>query len=225
VKLARLLLMVALFGISCSVARADGTDPKVFTQGCGGTGQPACDAFYVTPPGSTPETGVSGPLGELNGVIFSFLAADDPSNPYGVTAAFLDVVNISGFSVGSFVFNLASEDSSGETLSYSCGSAPEGSSGSLPTCTQLGTDSFQFSGAQICSVPPGPPIGEAQFLIEPTCQYGERFVLAATDGDPTDLAGQSVAATFYAPEPSSGLLLLVGLAGGFFLRKRSFSLA
>jgi len=227
VKLARLLLFIAVFGITWSVARADSTDPKVFTQGCGGTKQAACDAFYLTPPGSTPVAGVSGPAGTVNDVTFEFLSASSSLNPYGVTAAFLDVVNISGLSIGTFVFSLDPDDSSGEQLTYSCGTPPSGTTGAFPTCTQLDADTFQFSGALICSIPTDPTgIVEYQFLQNPTCQYGERFVLEATEGDPSDLAGQSVNASFVATEPPSGLLLLFGLASAaFVLRKRSLGLA
>jgi hypothetical protein len=135
VKFARLLLIVAIFGISCSIARADGTDPKMFSSGCGGSGQPACDAFFLTAPGTAPSAGppASGPAGQLDDVTFNFLAASDPTNIYGVTAAWVDVVNLSGAPLGSFVFNLGADDSSGQPLTYTCGSAPAGSTGGFPT--------------------------------------------------------------------------------------------
>jgi len=217
VKLARLLLFVAIFGISWSVARADSTDPKVFTSGCGGKGQPVCDADYLT----TQNPSI------INGAVFQFLSPTDPNNPLpGTVTAFDDVANLSGVSVGLFTIVLSSLDSSGETLSYSCGTPPQGTTGSF-ACTQINADTFQFQGGPICSVPTDPTgIQELQFLQNPTCQYGERFYLQATDSDPADLVGQSVTANIFAPEPSSALLLLIGLgAGGCFLRKRAVRFA
>ena len=67
-KIARLLLIVAVSGIACSAAFAQdsGTDPKPFTQGCGGKGQPACDADVLT---------AANPTATFNNLVF--LKADD----------------------------------------------------------------------------------------------------------------------------------------------------
>jgi hypothetical protein len=220
VKIARLLLIVAFFGICCSVARADGTDPKVFTSGCGGKGQPACDADFLTP--SNP-TQVS--------VTFTFLAADDPSNPDpGQVAAFDDIVNWTGMNIGRFVLNLAANDSNGDALTYACGG--NNLNGAF-NCSQLGADSFLFDGGTLCSVPQADNPQDAQtafaWISAPPapCQIGERFFLEASlPGDPTNLVGKSVTATIFAPEPSSALLLLIGFAAGaFVIRKRSLHLA
>ena len=219
-KIARLLLIVAFLGICCSVASADGTDPKVFTSGCGGRGQPACDADFLTPSDPT-----------VLHVTFTFLAADDKNNPdKGQVAAFDDIVNWTGGDIGSFILDLDSIASNGDQLSYACGG---NSLNGAFNCTQLGADSFRFDGGVLCSLPPpdnGPDAQTAYSWISAPpapCQIGERFFLEASlPGDPSNLVGATVGATVFAPEPSSAFLLLIGLgAGAFMLRKRSFVLA
>jgi len=220
VKLARLLLFVAIFGISWSVARADSTDPKVFTSGCGGKGQPVCDPDFLTQQNPT----------SIANVTFTFLSETDPNNPLpGTVTAFDDIANLSGVSVNHFILTLSPDDSNNDPLTYSCGTPPANTTGSF-TCTQIGVDTFDFLGGPICSVPTDPTgISELLFLQNPTCQYGERFYLQAStdagDKNPDALIGQSVTGSLLVPEPASGLLLLIGLCGGaFVLRKRALNL-
>jgi len=217
VKLARLLLIVALFGLSCSIARADGTDPKVLTSGCGGVGEPACDPVVITS------------LGEEPPITFQF-------DPTGSTAS-VDIVNWTDATIGTFILTLdgfatVPTEGGGTTtvaLSYECGSGGVGAFG----CTQVGgtgSDVFEFDalpGGALCSLPPA---GQAAYdiltgLASSPCQYGEVFTLQAVDGDP-NLANATVGATIFAPEPSSAFLLLIGLGvGAFGLRRRSVSVA
>jgi hypothetical protein len=235
VKISRVLVAVAFAAFACSVAMADGaTDPLVKTQGCGGRGQPICDEDFLTTGNPT----------ELDGITFTFLAADDPNNPdQPNVAAFDDIVNWTGESIGRFVVTLdpsaALVNPDGSTslipLSYECGSPLEGSTGSF-NCTQLGADTFEFDGGNLCSVPlPNSPAGAQtanNWLTkgQAPCQFGERFILEATandnNGNPAGLVGSTVGANVFAPEPSSAFLLFTGLMGGvFLLRKRSTDLA
>jgi hypothetical protein len=235
VKISRLMIAAALAAFSCSVVLADGaTDPLVKTQGCGGKGQPLCDADFLTTDSPS----------ELDGVTFTFLAGNDPTNPdQPNVAAFDDIVNWTGTNVGRFLVNLdpsatiTNPDGSTSSipLSYACGSPLEGSTGAF-NCTQLSADSFMFDGATLCSIPlPNTPGGAktAQSWLnsgQAPCQFGERFILEATandnGGNPGGLVGGTVGANVFAPEPSSAFLLLTGLMAGVFgLRKRSTNLA
>jgi hypothetical protein len=235
VKISRLLVAAALAAFCCSVALADGaTDPLVKTQGCGGKGQPLCDEDFLTTGNPT----------EVDGAIFTFLAANDPNNPdQPNVAAFDDIVNWTGVNIGRFVVTLDSSaalvNPDGSTtfipLSYECGSPLEGSTGAF-NCTQLSADTFEFDGGNLCSVPlptTGPAAQTANSWLtkgQAPCQFGERFILEATandnDGNPAGLVGATVEGNIFAPEPSSAFLLLTGLmAGAFVLRKRSTELA
>jgi hypothetical protein len=235
VKISRLLVAAALAAFCCSVALADGaTDPLVKTQGCGGKGQPLCDEDFLTTGNPT----------EVDGAIFTFLAANDPNNPdQPNVAAFDDIVNWTGMNIGRFVVTLDSSATlvnpdgsiTSIPLSYECGGPLEGSTGAF-NCTQLSADTFEFDGGTLCSVPLANTQAGAQTANnwltkgQAPCQFGERFILEATandnDGNPNGLVGSTVGANVFAPEPSSAFLLLTGLmAGAFVLRKRSTDLA
>jgi hypothetical protein len=211
VKLIRLLMVVAFLGISASVVFADGVpaDPTLLTAGCGRVGQPKCDAYLIT---ASMET------------ISVVLTLDTTEGDPFFGDAIASFVNVSGSTLDGF-FTIDFTVPAG--LSFQgCGTPPEGIS-SLFTCvgggspdspiTGGGTASYNLHGASICS---------ANF---DDLTGGEGGITYQSDGDDDDscqaaftlalqpVAGetlpQTISGTFASvPEPSSGLLLLFGLA-------------
>ena len=203
-KLIHLLVVVAFLAISASVALADGVDPIVFTKGCGGTGQPACDAVVLTP-------------GNTTGVMVSEAFTCDMS---GNCTATDTVINLSGLAINSFslVFQDSLPTMPPTPLSYSC------MADGFFVCSPVPgtTNAFTFAGASICAdadsdfvdgtfVPDGDECGVVIGLNATTAEG-----ISGT----TTLTGT---ASFSAPEPSSALLLLFGLVAGLvsFKSRRS----
>jgi len=211
VKLVRLLLVVAALAITCSAAFADTapTDPTMITSGCGKKGQPVCDAYLIT---SVYET-----------INVALTLDTNPSDQfYGDAIA--SFVNLSGQVLDtSFTFNFTVP----QGLSFQgCGAAPEGitllyncSGGGSPDSpiTGGGTATFTLSGASICSANfddlSGGEGGITYFSDnddDDNCQAAFTVALVPVAGEtlPNTIDGTFVSA----PEPSSALLLLFGLA-------------
>ncbi|HEV3419461.1 MAG TPA: hypothetical protein VG075_04100 [Candidatus Acidoferrum sp.] len=218
-KLIRFLMVVAFLGVAATAAFADGvpTDPTLLTSGCGRLGQPKCDAYLIT-----------SQFEVLDVVLTLDTTAGDPF--FGDAVA--DFVNVSGHTLdGLFTINFTVPAG----LSFQgCGTPPEGIT-TLFTCTGGGspdspitgggTALFNLTGASICSVDSddlgggeGTPITYVSDSDEDdNCQAA--FILALKP-----VAGETlpptIDATFtVAPEPSSGLLLVFGLAAGLLVLK------
>jgi hypothetical protein len=219
VKFIRLLLVVAFLGAMASAAFADGvpTDPTLLTSGCGRLGQPKCDAYLITSPFET-----------ISVALVLDTTAGDPF--FGDAVA--DFVNVSGATLtGLFSINFTVPPG----LSFQgCGTPPEGIT-SLFTCTGGGspdspitgggTASFSLTGASICSanfddltgVEGGGITYSSDFDEDDNCQAAFILALKPVAGETLP---QSIPGTFtVAPEPSSGLLLLFGLAAGLLVLK------
>jgi hypothetical protein len=219
VKLIRFLMVVAFLGVAATAAFADGvpTDPTLLTSGCGRLGQPKCDAYLIT-----------SPFEVINVVLTLDTTAGDPF--FGDAVA--DFVNVSGHTLdGLFTINFTVPAG----LSFQgCGTPPEGIT-TLFTCTGGGspdspitgggTALFNLTGASICSANfddlTGGEGGGITYVSDAddddNCQAA--FILALQP-----VAGETlpptIDATFtVAPEPSSGLLLVFGLAAGLLVFK------
>jgi len=204
--------VVAFLGISCSAAFADGTDPKVFTSGCGGKGQPACDADVLTPENLTLP------------ISLTF------NNVGGQEVAFVDIINDTGKDLNDFSVG----------FSVNPGLVFSGcQSGGLLTCTPnfegsvtSGVANYTLSGATICSTNGddwlfgdvgGSLLGKSFYIndhdADDNCQWGFRLELIGQPGD-TILNGETVSGSVSAPEPPSGLLLFTGLFVAFFATRK-----
>jgi hypothetical protein len=218
VKLIRLLMVVAFLGISASVALADGvpTDPVLLTKGCGRAGQPACDAYLITSPV------------ESIGVVLT-LDTNEEDPFFGDAIA--SFVNVSGFTLD-HVFTLSFTVPKG--LSFQGCVQPSESVSLLFTCTGGGspdspitgggTATFTLNGASICSANLDDLTGGEGGITylsdgdgDDNCQAAFTLALQPVAGETLP---QSISGTFTAaPEPSSGLLLLFGLAAGLLALK------
>lgn len=184
-------LVVAVVSLSAPVALADGTDPIVFTRGCGGKGQPACDVEVLTP-------------GNTSISVSETFTCDTTGN----CTATDSVINLTGMPIDTFSLSLVSPD---PHLTYSCDNSP----GQLFTCFQPdpATPFFTFSGASLCSDPDSDLVGDVFTPDGDEC--GVIIGLSGTTAEGL-FTGETVPGTFSAaaPEPSSALLLLFGLMGG-----------
>ena len=218
-KLIRLILVVAVLGISATVALADGVpiDPTLLTSGCGRVGQPKCDAYLITSPMET---------------ISVVLTLDTTVGDTFFGDAIASFVNVSGQTLtGLFTINFTVPAG----LSFQgCGTPPEGIT-SLFTCTGGGspdspitgggTALFNLTGASICSANfddlTGTETGGITYFsdgdADDNCQAAFTLALQPVAGEvlPPTIPGTFTAA----PEPSSGLLLLFGLAAGLLTLK------
>jgi hypothetical protein len=215
VKLIRLLMVVAFLGISASVALADGvpTDPVLLTKGCGRAGQPACDAYLIT-----------SPLESISVVLTLDTTEGDPF--FGDAIA--SFVNVSGFTLDK-VFTIDFTVPNGSGLSFQGCVQPSESVSTLFTCTgggspdspitAGGTARFTLTGASICSANFDDLTGGEGGITylsdgddDDNCQAAFTLALQPVAGEtlPDSISGIFTAA----PEPSSGLLLLFGLAAG-----------
>jgi hypothetical protein len=190
------LLMVAFLSVSAPTALADGTDPIVFTKGCGGVGQPACKTVLLTP-GETTVT-----------VSETFNCTGTATD---TCSAIEDVINESGATVTRFdlAFNPVSVNNI--PLSFSC--APPPTEGSfLFTCNSLGGNTFAFTGGSLCS--DSDDLVDGVFTPDGD-ECGVIIGLQGIAGEPF-LQGVTVTSTFSTstPEPSSAVLLLFGLMAG-----------
>ena len=198
------------------MALADGapTDPKLITSGCGGKGQPACDAYLIT---STHETlNITLTLDTTVGDVF-----------YGDDIA--SFINISGHTLTSgFGLNINVPNG----LSFQgCGTPPEGvtllftcsGGGSPGNPITGGTAVFTLTGASICSANfDDLTIGENGISYysdsdkDDNCQPAFTLALQPIGGEtlPNKITG-----SISTPEPSSALLLLFGLAAGLLAFK------
>jgi hypothetical protein len=214
-------MVVAFLGVSGTVAFADGvpTDPTLLTSGCGRLGQPKCDAYLITSSFQTMS------------VALMLDTSTDPTDPF-VGDAIASFVNVSGATLtGLFSINFTVPDglsfqgcgvSEGVTPLFTCtgGGSPDS------PITGGGTASFSLTGASICSVDfddlggggEGTPITYASDGdSDDDCQAAFTLALKPVVGETLP---QSIPATFtVAPEPSSGLLLLFGLAAGLLVLK------
>jgi hypothetical protein len=211
VKLIHLLVVVVFLGISASVALADGVDPIVFTRGCGGSGQVACDAALIT--------GTAGNFSANFSATFSCSSLTDATTCFASD----DLINLTGAIVSVFNLTLNPVSVLGNPLIFSC------EAGGYFACTQNSALSFTFSGVptgnSLCSTDsndvtptPGQP-GQFTFVpdgdADDTCS-GITIGMQGTTGDP-NLQGVTVTGSVSnvsAPEPSSALLLLFGLMAG-----------
>lgn len=186
VKLIRFLMVVAFLGLSASAALADGVDPKVFTSGC----TSSCDAEFLTPGNTTLR-------------VTENFTCDDIS---GICTAADTVINFTGMPITSFTLLFDPTDSHDNTLSYSC--TGEG----FFTCHQDGPRAFTFSGASVCADPDDDSNNGIFSTDGDEC--GVVIHLTGTKSEGL-FTGDTVGAGFsVAPEPSSALLLLLGLMAG-----------
>ena len=212
-KLIRLLMVVAFLGLSAMVAFADGvpTDPVLLTSGCGRVGQPKCDAYLIT---ASMET--------ISVVLTLDTTAGDPF--FGDAIA--SFVNISGSTLdGNFTINFVVPAG----LSFQGCVQPSDSVTPLFTCTGGGSPgspitaggsaTFGLSGASICSVDvddlgggEGAPITySSDGDTDDNCQAAFTLALQPVAGE---ILPPTISGTFASiPEPSSGVLLLFGMAG------------
>jgi len=218
-KLIRLLMVVAFLGISATLAFADGvpTDPVLLTVGCGRIGQPKCDAYLITSPSES---------------IDVVLALDTTVGDPFFGDAIADFVNVSGKTLnGLLTINFTVPPG----LSFQGCGTPPGDLPSLFTCTGGGspdspitgggTALFNLTGASICSVDfddlgggEGTPITYVSDNdADDQCQAAFRLALQPVAGEQLP---PLISATFVvAPEPSSGMLLLFGLAASLLALK------
>lgn len=212
-------MAIAFLGVATTVAFADGvpTDPTLLTSGCGRLGQPKCDAYLIT-----------SPLESISVVLTLDTTVGDPF--FGDVVA--DFVNVSGQTLtGLFTVNFTVPAG----LSFQgCGTPPAGIT-ILFTCTGGGspdspitgggTALFNLTGASICSANLDDLTGGEGGGItyssdgddDDNCQAAFILALQPVAGETLP---QTISATFtVAPEPSSGLLLLFGLAAGLLVLK------
>jgi hypothetical protein len=212
VKIIYILVVVAFLGISASVARADGADPIVFTKGCGGSGQIACDAALIT--------GTAGAFSASFSATFMCSPTADASTCF----ASEDLINITGATVDTFDLALNPVSVGLIPLTFSC------EAGGFFVCTQNSALDFTFSGVSngnsLCSAemddvtPSGQPgqyifNGEMPPDADDTCS-GITIGMQGVTGEP-NLDGVTVTGSVSSvstPEPSSALLLLFGLMAG-----------
>jgi hypothetical protein len=200
VKLIHLLVVVAFLGISASVALADGVDPIVFTRGCGGIGQPACDAIFLTGTSAT----------------ISATFACSGSTPDTCTAS-ETVLNgtfdaITHFTLAFNATGILPDNGGTIPLSFACAPPPVEGPPFLFNCSSSG-NTLSFTGGSLCPENEGetaPDGDECGVIID--------LQGSTTTNDPTGtgLAGVKISANFStaAPEPSSALLLMAGLMAG-----------
>lgn len=195
-KIIRFLIVFAFLGISAAVALADGVDPIVRTRGCGGAGQPACDAVLLT--------------GTSVDISATFACSGTTADTCTASETVLNgTVNaITSFTLA---FNATGTLPGGGTipLSFACAPPPGEGPGFLFNCS--GTNTLTFTGGSLCpenEVEAEPDGDECGVVIE--------LQGSATTNDPTGtgLAGVTISANFSTPEPSSALLLLFGLMAG-----------
>jgi hypothetical protein len=213
VKLIRLLMVVAFLGLGATVAFADGvpTDPILLTKGCGRAGQPACDAYLITSPMET------------IGVV---LTLDTTEGDPFFGDAIASFVNISGSTLdGNFTISFVVPDG----LSFQGCVEPSDSVTPLFNCTGGGspgspitgggTATYNLNGASICSVDIDdlsggegiPPTYSSDSDSDDDCQAAFTLALQPVAGEKLP---QTISGTFASiPEPSSGVLLLFGMAG------------
>ena len=206
-KIARLLIVAALLGISCTAALADSTDPILFTKGCGGKGQPACDAFVLTASNlSIPITLTFADIG-------------------GQEIAQADIINDTGKTLSDFTVSFDVNPG----LSFTgC------QTGGFFTCTPLfsgpvtsGIASFSLTGNSLCSTDSNDWINgvvggtfRSDDDADDSCTFGFTLGLLAGSND-TVLTGEKVFGTVSAPETSSGLFLAIGLLSALVVLKRA----
>ena len=198
-KLIHLLVVVAFLGISASVALADGVDPIVFTRGCGGTGQPACDAILLT--------------GTSVNISATFACSGSTAD---TCSTFVDVLNGTLAAINSFTitFNATGTlpDGGGTIpLSFACATPPVEGAPFLFNCSGSG-NTLTFTGGTLC------PENESETVPDgDECGVVINLQGSSTTNDPTGtgLAGVTISGNFSTvPEPSSALLLMAGLMAG-----------
>ena len=125
----------------------------------------------------------------------------------GVNAGEEDIINETGHTISAFTLDLGSSTTDGteKGLLYSC------LSGGDFICSGSG-NFIHFTGGSIA------PCEESDDESE-GC-HGVLIILEQIEGDP-NLAGKTVSNSFFVPEPSSGLLLLFGLAAGSLMKRRT----
>jgi hypothetical protein len=220
VKFIRLVVVVAFLGVAASAALADGvpTDPTLLTSGCGRLGQPKCDAYLISS------------SFEVLTVALMLDNSTDPTDPF-VGDAIASFVNISGTTLaGPFTINftvpagLSFQGCGGSELITPLFTCSGGGNPDSPI-TGGGSATFTLSGASICSVDIDdlgggegtPPTYVSDNDTDDNCQAAFTLALKPVAGETLP---QSIIGTFTAaPEPSSGVLLLFGLATGLLVLK------
>lgn len=225
-KIYRLLTLAAFIGASGSVALAQTyTDPKPFTQGCGGKGQPACDANIITSPTQTVDL-TNPPLTfEQVGNSNEYVATTDILND---TGANLNTFKITFVVTGGLSFE-------GLGTSNPC-TTPPGQQSSLFTCTPdftgtltSGFATYTFSGHTLCSLN-SDDFKNGVYVDDhdqdDTCS-GAIIGLVGINGSNGDSGitnGETVTAFTGIPEPSSAVLLLFGIAAAGLLSLKKLTL-
>jgi hypothetical protein len=220
VKFIRLLMVVAFVGISATLAFADGvpTDPTLLTAGCGRIGQPKCDAYLINSPMET--------------ITVALVLDKTVGDPF-FGDAIADFVNISGHTLNG-LFQISFTVPDGLSFQGCTVVPPEGitplfgcTGGGSPDhpITGGGVASFNLNGASICSVDfddlgggEGAPVTYVSDNDEDDdCQAAFRLALQPVSGETLP---DSISGTFtVAPEPSSGMLLLFGMAASLLVLK------
>ena len=187
-----LLLLIMAAALYSPASWADGTDPKPITQGCGGSNA-SCDATIIYN------------ASQVYTITLVFRSASDPMNPFGTDAWVAEIVNGTGGTIDSYTEMFKQEK--GLTYSSTC-------AGGFLTCVYDGGSTYTFTGSVLNSPTVNPR--------DPDCDgddicYGVIIGLIPVEGDATPSYGSTLSSTIYdiqVPEPSSGLLLLSGLAVG-----------
>lgn len=204
-------MVIAFLGISASVAFADTlpTDPVLLTSGCGRIGQPKCDAYLITSPIQTISVVLT-----LDTTVGDPFFGDAIASFVNVSGQTLDGLFTIDFTVpAGLTFQGCVQPSELVTPLFTCTGG--GSPGN--PIVGGGTASFSLTGASICSANfddlTGGEGGVTYFSDnddDDNCQAAFTLALQPVAGE---ILPGSIFGTFTsAPEPSSAVLLLFGLA-------------
>jgi len=191
VSLAVLLLAVFL-SVSATATLADTTDPILSTKGCGGRGQPACDALILGP-------------GQTGGTLSETFTCDSLGN----CTADESIINETGAPLSSFTLSWHTMG-----LTFTC------AEGGFFICSPINDTKELLTGGPLCSTDSNDvSVGEGGAITfhadgdsDDSC-FGVTVELKGTTGEGLS-NDETITASFSTPEPSSGLLLLFGLLVG-----------
>jgi hypothetical protein len=182
------LLVVAFLSVSAPAALADTTDPILFTKGCGGVGQPACDALILGP-------------GQTGGTLTETFSCSS-----GNCTADESIINETGAPLTSFTL---SWNTTG--LTFTC------AEGGFFACSPVNSTTELLTGGPLCSTDSNDvSVGEGGVITftadgdsDDSC-FGVTVELTGTTTEGL-FDGEKITASYSTPEPSSALLLLFGL--------------